>query len=491
MIAHQATKSAAIRARLKHPVIDADGHTQEAIPVLFDYVRALAGSDAVERHRATWFPLSDRPWHGMTPEERRDSWTFVPPWWSAPARNTLDRATASLPRLLAERMDDFGLDFTILYPTQSLALTGIQEPELRRLAMRALNSFHADIYREHADRITPAAVIPMDTPQVAIEELEYAVNVLGLKAVVLHGLVRRPVPRLAREYPQLSNQVDHFDTLGLDSDYDYDPFWAKCVQLKVSPTSHAGGQGWGSRRSISNFMYNHIGSFAAAGDALCKSLFLGGVTRRFPTLQFAFLEGGVSWACALYADLIGHWEKRNGEAIQHLDPANLDHALLARLVDAYGDERFQARRDELRDYFAIPLPSPAERDDFVRCGIAKAEDIRDLFVPNFFFGCEADDPLNAWAFNTKVNPFSARLGAIMGSDIGHWDVPDMTGVLEEAYELVEGGLLTEADFYDFVFGNPVRLFAGANPDFFKDTRCEAAAEEFLRAGSNREAQRSR
>src|ERR1700683_2736065 len=34
-------------------------------------------------------------------------------------------------------------------------------------------------------------------------------------------------------------------------------------------------------------------------------------TRRFPSLKFAFLEGGVGWGCSLYNDLIGHWAKRN------------------------------------------------------------------------------------------------------------------------------------------------------------------------------------
>ena len=58
--------------------------------------------------------------------------------------------------------------------------------------------------------------------------------------------------------------------------------------------------------------------------------------------------------------------------------------------------------------------------------ITKKEDIRDLFVPSFYFGCEADDPANAWAFTDRRIPFGARLHAIFGSDIGHWDVPDMT-----------------------------------------------------------------
>ncbi len=54
------------------------------------------------------------------------------------------------------------------------------------------------------------------------------------------------------------------------------------------------------------------------------------------------------------------------------------------------------------------------------------------FVPNFYFGCEADDPITAGAFDAKRNPFGARLNVVFGSDIGHFDVPDMNEVTEEA-----------------------------------------------------------
>jgi len=83
--------------------------------------------------------------------------------------------------------------------------------------------------------------------------------------------------------------------------------------------------------------------------------------------------------------------------------------------------------------------------------------------------------MNATAFDTKRNPLHARLGAIFGSDIGHWDVPDMREVVSEAYELVEHGLITNEDFRDFMFTNPWRLWTGMNPDFFKGTRVEGAA----------------
>ena len=100
-------------------------------------------------------------------------------------------------------------------------------------------------------------------------------------------------------------------------------------------------------------------------------------------------------------------------------------------------------------------------------------------MPNFYFGCEADDPLNAWAFNTKVNPYGAKINALFGSDIGHFDVPDMAGVLPEAYENVEDGVMTDDNFKDFVFGNPVRFWSAVNPDFFKGTVVESQARALV------------
>jgi hypothetical protein len=118
-------------------------------------------------------------------------------------------------------------------------------------------------------------------------------------------------------------------------------------------------------------------------------------------------------------------------------------------------------------------------DEFAACGIATARDIKDLFVEPFFFGCEADDPLTSMAFNTKINPFGAELKAMMGSDIAHWDVPDMTGVLREAWEMVEHDWIDAAAFEKFTFRNPVDFYTRTNPAFFKGTAVEDAVDRVL------------
>ena len=96
-----------------------------------------------------------------------------------------------------------------------------------------------DLYKPHADRMTPVAVIPMTTPEEAIDELEYAVGKLGMKAITVEGVIRRTVPKIRREAPQYANYATWLDTLGQDSEYDYDPVWKKMVELKVAPTCHS------------------------------------------------------------------------------------------------------------------------------------------------------------------------------------------------------------------------------------------------------------
>ena len=120
-------------------------------------------------------------------------------------------------------------------------------------------------------------------------------------------------------------------------------------------------------------------------------------------------------------------------------------------------------------------PPPPFTDEYAACEIEKKEDIRELFEPRFYFGCEADDPMVAWAFDARVNPMGARLRAMFSSDMGHWDVPEMSGILEEAYELVEKKMIDEESFQDFVFTNPIRFYTSVNPDFFANTRIAGEA----------------
>ncbi len=268
--------AAHIRARLDHPIIDADGHCLEYLPVVRDYLREVAGERA---DKGFWGVLeTSRKMALSTPVERRDWGVMRPPWWAFPALNTLDRATAMLPRLLYERLDEIGIDFAVVYPTYGLIVFNIADQEIRRASARAFNRYFADAYRDCADRLAPVAVIPMHTPEEAVAELDFACGELGMKAVLLAGFVLRNVAAAG----QTPRPLQWMDTFGADSLYDYEPVWRRCAELGVSPTFHSSVMGWGSRNSPSSYVFNHLGNFAAGGEATCRALFLDGVPRRHP-----------------------------------------------------------------------------------------------------------------------------------------------------------------------------------------------------------------
>ena len=470
---------ARIREQLGHPVIDSDGHLVEVRPVAMEYIARAGGADMAtrfaEEQRSTFL---SRDWYGLSDAERRARWTHRPPFWGEPLRNRgLDLATASFPDLMYRRLDQIGIDFTVLYPTIGINPQGYGDDEVRRASCRGLNDYYADHWMAHPDRMTPAAIIPMFTPDEAIDELEYAVGQRGFKVVMLPSYVRRPIRAVVDAVPEAARFAWRADTYGIDSEHDYDPVWAKCRELGVVPSFHTPGEASTFHTSVTNTVYNHVGHFAAAATAICKSLFLGGVSQRFPELRFLFLEGGVGWARSLLADLTSHWEKRSLEGLaRDSDPRLVDVDLFSELSAQYGGSLWrETPRDELARRWDVHPEDPT--DSFARVTVTSAGELQRLFVDRFYFGCEADDPVMASAFDTLRNPGHVRLHATFGSDLGHWDVPLMDAILEEVYEPLEDGLVDGDDLRDFVFTNPVRLWTSTNPGFFDGTVVEHAAAE--------------
>jgi predicted TIM-barrel fold metal-dependent hydrolase len=469
--------AAEIRAQLSHPVIDADGHGIEYLPYVRDLIRDEGGPKAID----AWTALEQgmQTVGTLDVATRRAFSVSRMSWWGLPTENTLDRATAMLPGLFHERLDELGIDVAVVYPTYGLTVMGLDDPDVRIATARAFNRYYADVYAPYRARLQPVAIVPTYEPREAIAELDHAVSTLGLDAVMCTGLVARPIG--GAEQVRGARWID---ALGLDSEFDYDPFWARCLELGINPTFHSTGMGWGSRTSPSSYVANHLGSFAAAGEAICRSLFLGGVMHRFPLLRFAFLEGGVAWAATLCADLVGHWEKRHGDAILHYDPARLDRDRLRELVDRYGAAGVRARLDGFDTALGMlsdPDEDPDERDEFARTGVTSPADIRATFADQCFFGCETDDPMWALAFADEFH--GTHLSAMFASDIGHWDVPDARAVLPEAWELLERGHVSDVNFRAFTYGNALRFWG---PRVFASTAVASGQPSGSNAGGRSE-----
>ena len=469
--------AARIRRQLNHPILDGDGHWIESIPVLVDYLRAVAGGDLAEEYRQTQGRRG--AWYQASWEERRAKRLGRGNWWITTA-NTLDFASSMLPGLLAERMEELGIDYGVIYPTRCLAANTMAREDLRRALCRAYNNMVADVFAPYKYRLTPAALIPCHSPQEAIEELNHARGELGLKAASFKGSLQRPIPAYASDPGSLAGVPYYVDALGLDNPWDYDPLWQRCLDLGVAVTVHQGSNGWFNRLSVSNGEFNRLGHAADSHAPLAKALFLGGVVRRFPTLTFSFLEGGVAFGVELLCNLVGGWEKRHFAAMeQHLKPTNLDTSRLRDLFNHYGYAALKDKDDET--LAALQLTDLVEReteslDDYAGLEVSSKRELVELFTRNFYFGCEADDAGNAWAFDARM---PGRLKAMLGSDVGHWDVTDFTDVLPEVWEMVEHGLMSEQDVREMTFTNPLRLHARMNPAFFEGTAVESAVAQVM------------
>src|SRR5947208_14325415 len=165
MSSHGLNEARTIHDRLKHPIIDADGHWAEFAPNMREEFRKIGGATAVEALATAGArtPASLT----MSVAERRRRRIGQEAFWFLPTKNTLDRATAMMPPLLYERLDDLGLDFCVIYPTAGLGYYRLPPEKHRRALCQAYNVFTAEQFRPFSDRIIPAAIIPLYSPDEA------------------------------------------------------------------------------------------------------------------------------------------------------------------------------------------------------------------------------------------------------------------------------------------------------------------------------------
>src|SRR6202158_953143 len=196
MSGHARLSPSQIRAKVNHPIIDGDGHWVEYDPVFAEQMRKVGGDKAADGFLASMAVTRDSLL--LSVEERRRRRVSMPGFWTRQTGNTYDRATAMLPHLLYDRLERIGPDFTIVYPTAGLRLPRIKDDETRRAVIRAYNIVSAGYFKDLGDRMTPAAIIPMHTPEEAIDELEFVTKQLGSKV----GMFGSAMPRQTSSVPK-------------------------------------------------------------------------------------------------------------------------------------------------------------------------------------------------------------------------------------------------------------------------------------------------
>lgn len=174
-------------------------------------------------------------------------------------------------------MDASGVDIQVLSPAPFLFFYNLPPQACQKLARR-INTAIADITTSRPDRFRGMATLPLQAPELAIAELEYAINELGL-----HGL-------------EMCSNVNgrYFDEPA------FGPFFEAVQRLAVPIFVHPMNVA-GSDRLHHYYLENLIGN--PLDTAICiASLIFGGVLDTYPNLKMIFAHGGGHTAF-----VVGRW----------------------------------------------------------------------------------------------------------------------------------------------------------------------------------------
>jgi uncharacterized protein len=180
-------------------------------------------------------------------------------------------------------MDLQGIDVSVLYPSLCLGWQNeCDDPELAAAYCRVYNDWLTDLCAPVADRILPAAMVPLLCIESGVAELCRAAE-LGAR-----GLYLNPVPMNGVPY----------------GDRSYDPLWAECqarglpVVLHISNTPlHAGHCLY--ETSLAKNSWFMMMMYTTDCQIALTSLFHGAVFERFPDLSVGVVEAGCGW--------VAHW----------------------------------------------------------------------------------------------------------------------------------------------------------------------------------------
>ncbi len=169
------------------------------------------------------------------------------------------------------QMDAAGIDFQVLSPNPLTYFHHI-EPSLAMNYCRRHNDELAALVSRHPTRLAAMASLPMQCPAAACEELQRAVNELGMVG-----------PCIGPELP-----------MALDSE-ELDDFYATVCHLNVPLFFHpapSGIDGPAGDRRLQRFELEITLGFACQEALTIATLIFGGVMARHPTLDVCLSHGG-------------------------------------------------------------------------------------------------------------------------------------------------------------------------------------------------------
>src|SRR5439155_16028863 len=188
-------------------------------------------------------------------------------------------------------MDREGIDVAVLFPTLGLYMTWRDdiEPSLCGAMCRAYNTWLSEYCRHDPSRLKGVCLIPLQDPELAVEELRYASEQLDLA-----GIFWRPNMLKGR-------------TLQAP---EYFPIYEAAADLGVPVCVHEGARtvlGQAGSDRYSDFG-RHVACHPMEQMLASLTLCADGVLERFPKLKVAHLESGSGWVPFWLERMDEHWK---------------------------------------------------------------------------------------------------------------------------------------------------------------------------------------
>ncbi len=260
---------------MSQPVIDADGHIIEREPEIREF---LGGRYRDLNWTPTYaaFPSLDGWCRGFTSPGQRDN---------------------PDPAAWVRFLDECGIERTVLYPTAGLASGLIQDRDWAVALARAYNDWLHARYMQYSPRLIGMAIVPVQAPAAAAEELRRAVAELGMPGAVLPAVTITDRPYGHPDYAPLLEEANRLGcALGIHG--------AVSLRLGID--------------QFDTFIKSHTLEHPFGQMIQLTSLLFDGCFDRYPNIRWAFLEAGVGWVPYMMDRMDEEWERRGQRWAPHL-----------------------------------------------------------------------------------------------------------------------------------------------------------------------------
>ena len=230
-------------------------------------------------------------------------------------------------------MDKMGIDIQAVCPAPYHYFY-FTEPAYGAELAREVNEGIAQLVSDHPDRFVGMGSVPLQNPELAVQELEYAVKKLGLKGVEINTNVNG------------MNLTD--PRLGLEK------FFAKANELGVVIFMHPLGFTQGER--LTNHYFNNVIGNPLDTTIAVSHLIFDGVVARHPKIKFIAAHGG-GFIAHYWARMDHAWrarpdtrtviKKKPSSYLEkfYFDTITFDPRMLKDLIDRYGADRVMLGTD--------------------------------------------------------------------------------------------------------------------------------------------------